>query len=232
MGFFTDVGASYFLTHLFPDQPEIALFLGLTGAKIKGIDNVNCGTATHFIPHDRLNDFKKEIIRNFSEEGKDITYDKVLEFVDKFAEKKYEKKHFIFINHLQIKKVFKAGLSVVTMYNTLLNMIEKSEDDERNWAKNMLFDLRSKSPLSLIVENELLNRGFSFTSYQEAIQSDIEISTQFTEESDFLEGIRALLIDKDKKPKWKFDLVEDITKEKQQEIINFFFKKPSFNTTL
>jgi len=206
--------------------------LGLTGAKIKGIDNVNCGTATHFIPHDRLDDFKKEIIRNFSEEGKEITYERVIEFVDGFADKKHEKKHFIFINHLQIKKVFKVGLSVNAMFNTLLNMIEKSDDDERNWAKNMLLDLRSKSPLSLIVENELLNRGFSFSSYQEAIESDIQISMQFTDDSDFLEGIRALLIEKDKKPKWRIESVEDINEEKQLEIINFYFKKSSFNTNL
>ena len=54
IGFFPDVGASYFLSRL-PGQ--IGRYLGLTGARIKAADALYCGLVTHYMPDERLAPF-------------------------------------------------------------------------------------------------------------------------------------------------------------------------------
>jgi enoyl-CoA hydratase/carnithine racemase len=53
IGFFPDVGASFFLPRL-PGGRSVGRFLGLTGARLTGRDAVAAGVATHFVPSNRL----------------------------------------------------------------------------------------------------------------------------------------------------------------------------------
>lgn len=53
IGFFPDVGASYFL-HRLPIQEEVARWMALTGASLKGADAYWAGLATHYIPSHRI----------------------------------------------------------------------------------------------------------------------------------------------------------------------------------
>eukprot|EP00349_Pseudokeronopsis_sp_Brazil_P007863 CAMPEP_0202968826 /NCGR_PEP_ID=MMETSP1396-20130829/14278_1 /ASSEMBLY_ACC=CAM_ASM_000872 /TAXON_ID= /ORGANISM="Pseudokeronopsis sp., Strain Brazil" /LENGTH=79 /DNA_ID=CAMNT_0049695593 /DNA_START=502 /DNA_END=741 /DNA_ORIENTATION=- len=49
IGFFADVGGSYFLSHL-KGNLSIGLFLGITGYRLKSMDLVKWGVATHYFP--------------------------------------------------------------------------------------------------------------------------------------------------------------------------------------
>lgn len=49
IGFFCDVGGSYFLSRIKNDI-SLGLYLGMTGHRVKGRDLVKWGIATHFIP--------------------------------------------------------------------------------------------------------------------------------------------------------------------------------------
>lgn len=49
IGFFTDVGGSYFLSRI-KDNISLGLYLGLTGHRLKGKDLVTWGVATHYVP--------------------------------------------------------------------------------------------------------------------------------------------------------------------------------------
>jgi enoyl-CoA hydratase/carnithine racemase len=51
IGLFPDVGATRFL-NLCPGK--IGLYLALTGTRIKAVDALYCGFATHYVPHERL----------------------------------------------------------------------------------------------------------------------------------------------------------------------------------
>ena len=61
IGFFTDVAGSYFLPRLH-DDPAIGLYLGLTGHRLKGKDLLKWRVATHFVPKEKLEPMKNEII--------------------------------------------------------------------------------------------------------------------------------------------------------------------------
>jgi len=63
IGFFTDVGASYFLPRL-NNNVKLGLFLGITGHRLKAKDLVKNGVATHFVPQNKLEELYKDIIHN------------------------------------------------------------------------------------------------------------------------------------------------------------------------
>lgn len=60
IGFFTDVGGSYFLSRV-KGNINLGLYLGLTGHRIKGLEMVKWGIATHYITMEKLPDLYKEL---------------------------------------------------------------------------------------------------------------------------------------------------------------------------
>ena len=59
IGFFPDVGGSYFLSRL---KGGMGMYLALTGARLKGRDAVEAGVATHYVPRSRLIDLKHSLV--------------------------------------------------------------------------------------------------------------------------------------------------------------------------
>lgn len=64
IGFFTDVGGSYFLPRIKNDDFALGLYLGLTGMRIKERDLVKYGLATHFVPQDNLPELYEELTKS------------------------------------------------------------------------------------------------------------------------------------------------------------------------
>ena len=62
IGFFCDVGASYFLPRVENGDISLGLYLGLSGHRIKAKDLVKWGLATHFIEEHRIAELKSRII--------------------------------------------------------------------------------------------------------------------------------------------------------------------------
>jgi len=54
IGFFTDVGGSYFLPRIRNGDFSLGLYLGLTGFRVKGRDLVKYGLATHYVPQENM----------------------------------------------------------------------------------------------------------------------------------------------------------------------------------
>lgn len=50
IGFFTDVGGSYFLSRVHDNNINLGLYLGLTGHRLKSRELVKWGIATHYVP--------------------------------------------------------------------------------------------------------------------------------------------------------------------------------------
>ena len=77
------------------------------------------------------------------------------------------------------------------------------------------------SPLSLAIVFEQIKRGRSM-GLKEVFEMEYKIAQGFMQHTEFFEGVRALLIDKDKSPKWKHSSVLEVT----QEEVNWFFDQP------
>jgi hypothetical protein len=78
--------------------------------------------------------------------------------------------------------------------------------------------LTKMSPLSIAVVFEQIKRGRSM-SIHDVFKMEFRMSQGFMNHTEFFEGVRALLVDKDKNPKWKHSHVSEV---KQAEVDYFF----------
>lgn len=111
-----------------------------------------------------------------------------------------------------IDKLFSAD-------GTVQDLVSNLEKSETEFAKKTLKTLSHMSPLSLAVVFEQIKRGQSM-NLKDVFEMEYRVSQSFMNHTEFYEGVRALLIDKDKSPKWKHKTVNDVSKEEIHEIFN------------
>lgn len=100
--------------------------------------------------------------------------------------------------------------------------MKRIETSETEFAKETKKMLTAMSPLSLAIVFEQIKRG-SKIDVKEVFEMEYKISQAFTNHTEFFEGIRALLVEKDRKPQWKHKSVYEVTKQE----VDFFFEFPA-----
>lgn len=201
IGLFPDVGGGYFL----PRMPgNLGIFLGLTGFRLKGRDVLKAGVATHYIESSKLEELECDLVvcKNSSDIDKILfEYSSLGTVPPEFVLKPYLQ---------QIEKAFGG--------NTIEEIFENLHSDGSEWAMDTLRLMSKMSPASLKITLRQLQLGKTMT-LRECLQMEFRLAAHCCIDSDFKEGVRALLIDKDQQPKWKHDTVEKVT----QEYVNNFF---------
>ena len=99
------------------------------------------------------------------------------------------------------------------------------DEVQTEWATKQAKTIRSKSPLASVVTLEALRRGMAMT-FREAMSMELDVSLNFLATQDFYEGIRAQLIDKDRKPGWSHDGVEKVTDAQLKRLFKNTAKPP------
>lgn len=194
IGLFPDVGGSYFLPRLYG---KVGLYLGLTGHRLKGLDVKLAGIATHFVSSSRLPELTDSLLA-----PGDVDVAKIL---DKFDEQKLSDE-FSLAKHLkQIDNCFSG--------DTVEEIINRLKKDNSEWAQGVIETLGKMSPTSLKVAHKSINQGKN-QSLAECLKMEYNLDYNMVlKNSDFQEGIRALLIDKDQKPVWNPKTLADVTDE-------------------
>ena len=105
----------------------------------------------------------------------------------------------------------------------MLTRLEKKKDSD--FAKAALKKMSMMSPLSLAVVFEQIKRGQSI-DLKSVFEMEYKMAVNFMEHTEFFEGVRALLVDKDKSPKWKHASVHDV---KAEEVEAFFNRSEQLN---
>lgn len=181
IGFFPDVGGTHFLSHM-PGQ--IGLYLALTGKQIDRADAYALGLLTHCID---AGEFKA--VRDAMCEADPI--DPVLDSRHKDPGPS---------RLLEMQETIDRHFSKESV-EEILASLDAAEGTDKQWAHETAAEIRKASPFSLKVAfRQVRNTGKP--SLEEALALDARIAKIFLEREEFYEGIRALLIDKDDKPKW------------------------------
>jgi len=92
---------------------------------------------------------------------------------------------------------------------TLTDMLGALPDDE--WGAATAKAIRAGSPLSTACTIELVRRARASGDIRTALQQEYRFTSRSASEGDFIEGIRAAIIDKDRTPRWRHASVEDVT---------------------
>jgi len=117
--------------------------------------------------------------------------------------------------HLEsINRIFDRGC----VEDILIELQKESEKTQEKWVLQALKALQTSSPLSLKIIFEELRRGKGM-DLADAYQMEFALATHFMEQSDFDEGVRALLIDKDNLPNWNPKTLDAIT----DSMVNSYF---------
>jgi len=185
IGFHPDVGGAYFLPRL---AGEIGTWMGLTGARLKAADCILTGVATHYVPGDQL----QALIEALEGTGLDHDGELVEALLDRFSGDPGQSD--LSLTRALIDSAF-AGDDVEAMAARL----EAAGDA---WSSRQLEVLRSKSPTACQVTLAALRRGVDL-SFREVMTQDLRVSMRCLDDgSDFYEGVRAVILDKDNAPNW------------------------------
>jgi enoyl-CoA hydratase len=189
IGLFPDVGATRFL-NLCPGQ--IGRYLGLTGARLVAADALYCGLATHFVPRERVPALKGALVAMAWEAGRERVQVEAL--LGEFAADPGPSP--IAARRAAIDRCF-AGDTMEAVLDALA-----AETEDRAWAEETRATLLTKSPASLRITLRQLVLGQGM-DLEDALRLEYRMTQHVMAAHDFYEGIRAVLIDKDQKPRWQ-----------------------------
>ncbi|MEW6596106.1 MAG: enoyl-CoA hydratase/isomerase family protein [Pseudomonadota bacterium] len=180
IGLFPDVGGGWWLPRL---PGKAGLWLALTGARIKWADCRALGLATHTVASSDVETLKADILAEPDQ------LDAIL------ARHAAEPGPSPLRPHREALDRLFGGPSVEAIFADL-------EADGSDWAKAQLATLKSKSPQTMKVAFRQLSLGGAMTAFADNMAMEYRIGSRVVRRHDFLEGVRAVIIDKDNAPRW------------------------------
>lgn len=211
IGLFPDVGGSWFLNRM-PGQA--GLFLGLTGAAINAGDAKYVGLADYFV----LGDKKQQLIESLQR----VNWGNTIAL-----------NHEKLSNAILEMELLSSGqlpLSQIRAHQTLINEVTGSDqvthivdailavDIDDKWFNKAQKTLKHGSAISAHIVHQQLKRGKSL-SLADCFRIELNLAVKCGQFGEFMEGVRALLIDKDQRPQWKFNTIHDV----DPSVIEWFF---------
>lgn len=195
IGFFPDVGGSYFLSRC-PGQ--LGMYFGLTGDRINARDALYANLATHWVPSASW-----AILVDALEQGenpRDVAMDLGLRPQNSPLSELRTK----------IDRIFSAS-----SVEDILLLLDR---DEKEWSHQCAALMRSRSPKSLKLTFSQIRAGANL-DFKACMRMEFRMASRIPQNPDFIEGVRAVIIDKDNAPKWQPAALGDVA---DAEIAAFF----------
>ncbi len=192
IGFFPDVGATWFLPRL---PGRLGTFCALTGERLKAADGVGAGIATHRVASSRFADLADALCGATSVDAARAA----------FAEPAGEGP--VTARRAAIDRLFAAD----SVEDILARLdAEAADGSDADWARGVAATMRAKAPLSLKIALAQMRRGAQW-SFAECVGAEYRIVSRVAYGDDFYEGIRAVIIDKDDRPRWRPATLAEVT---------------------
>jgi len=209
IGLYPDVGASWFLNKA---PSNIGLFLGLTGAIFNAADAKYIGLADVLV---NSTDQQAIIDRLITVQWQDNEKNPVLlsEVLTEFsANSETGLASNVKSNEALISRLT-AYDNCVDIYHAIIN-----EEFDDKWLQSAQKKLKNGSPLSAALIYQQLTSSKDFT-LAECFASELNLSLRCCQYPEFSEGVRALLVDKDKTPNWRYENINNVP----EETVDWFF---------
>ena len=191
IGLFPDVGGGWYLPRL---EGRVGQFLALTGARIDGAECLELGLATHYLPSENLEEAKERIAAN---------PDRISGILGDLSITPPEAK--VVANIDRINRHFASD-----KYEDILAALEAAESD---WAHKERDTLGTKSPQTCKLALRQLVEGAEMPDFESQMKQEYAIGARVVQMHDFIEGVRAVIIDKDNAPVWNPATPKDMTDE-------------------
>lgn len=193
IGFFPDVGVSFLLTRA---HCELGTYVALTGHRLSAQDAAVCGLGNSHIPSSRLGEIPSVL-----------------------ADCRKREEVRAALGPLETPpapgKLLKARNWIGHCFSsdTIEDIVETLSVSDADGAGEALDLMRKASPTSLKITLRNLRDAAKFNRVEDCFQQDYRIALACMAEHDFIEGIRAAVVDKDRNPVWRPDRLEAVTPE-------------------
>jgi enoyl-CoA hydratase len=184
IGFFPDIGATFFLPRV-PGQ--LGTYLALTGARILGADAVHAGFATQFTPRAELGVLSQALAR------------------DGIAALAHHAAPLPGYSLQEQRPAIDACFDAAAVSE----IVHRLEAEKSDWAAKALQTLRTVSPSALCWTLAIVRQGASRT-LEQCLAAEFALTRTTMRHHDFAEGVRAMVVDKDRKPQWQPARIEDV----------------------
>ncbi|RYF54306.1 MAG: enoyl-CoA hydratase/isomerase family protein, partial [Comamonadaceae bacterium] len=197
IGLFPDVGGGYFLSRC---PGRVGEWLALTGDTMGAGDAIECGLADGFLPSDRLAAVWDALATQSFADGVGV-------------------KSYIASKLIAASSDISSARGQIDQYfslNSVGEIVAALEAADTDWARATSATLRKRSPLMLHVVLEQIRRARNM-----GLADDLRMERDLVRhcfylrpgQSETVEGIRALAVDKDHAPRWNPARIEEVTPE-------------------
>jgi enoyl-CoA hydratase len=205
IGFFPDVGATYALPRL---AGEIGTYLALTGERLKAADAVLSGAATHHVKSHRFAALLEALC------GTDPVNAVLADFMESAGPGE------IMPRRRTIDRTF--SYDRVEAILDALQRDAQTISDHSEWSARTLQTIRTKSPTSLMLALAQMRYGRTH-SFEACMAAEFRIVSRIVYGPDMVEGVRAVIVDKDNTPRWS---PPDLALVPESEVLRHFATLP------
>lgn len=194
IGFFPDIGASHILAQC-PGQ--FGFYLGLSGDQIPVKEALGLNLVSAMVVSANFPKLVEALLQaDLSQNAHQV----VTECIDKFAEQ------------LQASTLLKKqeGVDACFVADSMERIMDRLAQRKEAWYQDLHQRLASKSPLSLKVTLQQL-RTTRTKNLAACLEIDGRLVRHFLQDHDLYEGVRAAIIDKDKRPYWEPLTLTDVS---------------------
>ncbi|AMK31021.1 enoyl-CoA hydratase/isomerase family protein [Pseudomonas mosselii] len=202
IGYFPDVGGSYFL----PRVPgELGIYLGVSGSQVKAADALYCGLADWYVDSEKLAALDDGLDR--------LTFgaNPLKDLQGLLA--KLGTQTLADAPLAQLRPVIDHFFALPDLPSIIEQLRAVTIGDSRQWALDTADLLETRSPLAMAVTLELLRRG-RHLALEDCFAMELHIDRQWFAHGDIIEGVRALIVDKDKQPRWNPPTLAGLTTQR------------------
>lgn len=195
IGLFPDVGGGWFLPRL---RGELGTWLALTGARLKGADVAAARVATHFLPSELIGNLKAQIAEADFSLG-------AAEMLGEILGR---------LTHTVPAGSFEAQMDTINRCfasNRAEDIVAALEADGSDWAAEQAKTIRTKSPETVKVALRQVREGGACKTFEDNMRMEYRIGWRKVQSPDFIEGVRAVIIDKDHAPNWAPNTLEGVS---------------------
>ncbi|XP_076937283.1 3-hydroxyisobutyryl-CoA hydrolase-like protein 1, mitochondrial [Bidens hawaiensis] len=192
IGLHPDAGASFHLSRL---PGYLGEYLGLTGDRLNGVETLACGLATHYSHSTKVKEIE-ECLKNLVTDDPSV----IETSLEKYTDFDFPDNNSVLKRREMVDKCFSHD-SVEEIIEALESEAAKTHD---GWCESALKKLKYASPLSLKISLRSIREG-RFQTLDQCLISEFRLTSRAMSckiSSDFCEGVRARMVDKDFTPKW------------------------------
>lgn len=215
IGLYPDVGGSYFLPRL---PGKTGLFLGLTGVQINGEDACYVELADVLLASDQQPAMFTALQNHpwKQDEGTDALATQVTNILNALSAP-----DITLPNNVESHRTLIDNWCEPNNVSDIVNGILTADVGEDKWLSRAQSTLAKGSPITAHLVFEECKRGADL-SLADCFRMEAIMSCRCGQYGEFQEGVRALLIEKDLSPNWKYKNVKDVP----EEVVASFFDSP------